>query len=153
MTEEDFEMVCQGCGVTFVGTAAQLRMLERTEGEQRPVFCSLCRGVQGRSGREEDRPRYTGDANEYRSPMACDDPPARSRGPRRGPPRDGGRPAPRASGGRATGRQLFSATCTKCGATAHVPFQPSRFQEVLCRTCFQEKRGGTARTAGGSPER
>lgn len=153
--EEDFEMVCQGCGVTFVGSAAQARMLgQEGEAEKKPVFCSLCRAARGQSLREEqERTQYTGDPNEYRSPMACDSPPSRPRGPWRGPPREGGRAPSRGGGRRMTGGgQLFSATCTQCGATAHVPFQPSKFQQVLCRSCFQEKRNAP-RGAGRTPER
>jgi CxxC-x17-CxxC domain-containing protein len=47
---------------------------------------------------------------------------------------------PRADGGRQ--REMFSTTCSKCGNTAEVPFQPRGDRPVYCRDCFQSERGG-----------
>ncbi len=39
-------------------------------------------------------------------------------------------------------RQLYEATCSNCGNTAQVPFQPSADRPVYCRDCFRQVRGG-----------
>ena len=33
-------------------------------------------------------------------------------------------------------REMFSATCSNCGGTAQVPFQPRSDRPVYCRDCF-----------------
>src|SRR5207245_9428888 len=50
-------------------------------------------------------------------------------------------------GGRGS-REMFSATCSRCGKEAQVPFQPSGDKPLYCLDCFQ-KRGGGSRGAGG----
>jgi CxxC-x17-CxxC domain-containing protein len=133
--ENELDIVCEDCGVTFVHTPRTDRPTAA------PTRCSLCRSQFARSKAATDKPQYTGDPNEYRSPMACTFPEPRRSG------RDGRGPVERTvgnEGGRArhrSARPMFTAVCSKCGSTAHVPFQPSKFQEVLCRTCYQEKRG------------
>lgn len=37
-------------------------------------------------------------------------------------------------------RQLYSATCSECGQTTEVPFNPTPGKPVYCRECFQAKR-------------
>ena len=54
-------------------------------------------------------------------------------------------------GRRSTGpRQMFSATCSSCGKTCEVPFQPTGEKPVYCSDCFQGQRGGSSRGGGGS---
>ena len=36
-------------------------------------------------------------------------------------------------------RQMFSATCSRCGQTAEVPFRPSGDKPVYCKDCFQPR--------------
>ncbi|MCW2276640.1 zinc-ribbon domain containing protein [Heliophilum fasciatum] len=36
-------------------------------------------------------------------------------------------------------RQMFSVTCSSCGAEAQVPFQPRGDKPVYCRDCFQSR--------------
>jgi CxxC-x17-CxxC domain-containing protein len=135
--ENELDIVCEDCGVTFV------HMPRGDRPTAAPTRCSLCRSQFARSKATTDKPQYTGDPNEYRSPMACTFPEPRRSG------RDGRGLVERtggvgSEGGRArhrAARPMFTAVCSKCGSTAHVPFQPSKFQEVLCRTCYQEKRG------------
>jgi CxxC-x17-CxxC domain-containing protein len=50
---------------------------------------------------------------------------SRSQGP--GPGRNGG------------SRQLYTATCSQCGAVAEVPFQPRLDKPVYCRDCFASR--------------
>jgi CxxC-x17-CxxC domain-containing protein len=37
-------------------------------------------------------------------------------------------------------RQMFEITCSECGKTDTVPFQPKGDRPVLCRDCFQKRR-------------
>lgn len=43
----------------------------------------------------------------------------------------GGSSAPR--------REMFQTTCSQCGKTAEVPFQPRGDKPVYCRECFQSR--------------
>ena len=43
----------------------------------------------------------------------------------------------RAEGGRS--REMFTTTCSRCGKTAEVPFQPRGDKPVYCRDCFQPR--------------
>jgi CxxC-x17-CxxC domain-containing protein len=46
-------------------------------------------------------------------------------------------------------REMFSATCSSCGKSCQVPFQPSGTKPVYCSDCFQGQGGGN-RGGGGS---
>ena len=162
--DEPVEVVCDGCGVTFVlSTFARRRRDARSEaGEQsEPQYCSICR-AERRQAKENDQRSdrsFTGDPSEYRSPMDVRMPePTRRAEGRRGSSRGWHRTesGARGSGGerRSSGRQRrrgtgtgrrYLATCAKCGATTFVPFEPSKWQPVYCRGCYAELRGRTVR--------
>lgn len=38
-------------------------------------------------------------------------------------------------------RQSFPITCSQCGKSDTVPFQPKGDRPVLCRDCFRQQRG------------
>jgi CxxC-x17-CxxC domain-containing protein len=38
-------------------------------------------------------------------------------------------------------RQMFPATCSKCGRSTEVPFRPSGAKPVYCSDCFRSMRG------------
>ena len=42
-------------------------------------------------------------------------------------------------GGSRGGREMFQTTCSQCGRTAEVPFQPRGDKPVYCRDCFQSR--------------
>jgi CxxC-x17-CxxC domain-containing protein len=50
------------------------------------------------------------------------------------------------SGGRAGGgydrgpREMFAATCSRCGKSTEVPFQPTSGKPVYCADCFRQVR-------------
>jgi len=46
-----------------------------------------------------------------------------------------------AGGGMSRGasREMFQTTCSQCGQTAEVPFQPRGDKPVYCRDCFQTR--------------
>ncbi|MCL6589631.1 MAG: zinc-ribbon domain containing protein [Firmicutes bacterium] len=52
---------------------------------------------------------------------------------------NGGRGGPGNSGG-GHNRQMYSAVCGACGASATVPFQPNGEKPVYCRDCFKARR-------------
>jgi CxxC-x17-CxxC domain-containing protein len=37
-------------------------------------------------------------------------------------------------------RQLFDVTCSECGKTTQVPFQPDGKRPVYCRDCYQKHK-------------
>ena len=39
-------------------------------------------------------------------------------------------------------RQMFPATCSRCGAETEVPFHPTNGKPVYCSDCFKVVRGG-----------
>ncbi|HBL84536.1 MAG: zinc-binding protein [Clostridiales bacterium GWF2_38_85] len=45
------------------------------------------------------------------------------------------------SGGRSSARkEMFAATCAKCGKSTQVPFKPSGDRPVYCSDCFSKQR-------------
>ncbi len=54
----------------------------------------------------------------------------------------GGQSGGYGSGGYDRGpRQMFPATCSKCGRATEVPFQPTTGKPVYCSDCFRSARG------------
>ena len=52
------------------------------------------------------------------------------------------RKAARPEGGADRGpRQMYAATCSKCGKSTEVPFQPTNGKPVYCSDCFRSERG------------
>jgi len=170
---QDETLTCSSCGSTFIFAAADAAARAERGITTPPAMCKPCWRAQrssqgpgkgaGRSGDANDAPppraqeqrrrgnfqpravRYTGDVNEYRSPMP--DPhfatytsygrPA-AQPPRARPHRDEGRsfgPGPRGPRGRG-----FPITCAACGVAATVPFRPADGQKVYCRACFQAEK-------------
>lgn len=60
--------------------------------------------------------------------------------PNRCPDCRNARKAQRNTGGySARPREMFQATCSRCGQVAEVPFQPRTDKPVYCRDCFQSR--------------
>ncbi|AUX27954.1 MULTISPECIES: zinc-ribbon domain containing protein [Sorangium] len=123
------------------------------------------RGAARGDGRPR-KPRYTGDVNEYRSPMqdaysglspAWTVPSNYPRRPRGGAPvRDDGnyrapsfageRRAPAQGSGAAQppraprNRPTFSITCKSCGSEGEVPFKPVEGRDVFCQACYRARK-------------
>ena len=59
----------------------------------------------------------------------------------------------RMDGGRGP-RQMYEITCSSCGKTDQVPFQPRGDRPVLCGDCFRKQReeGGGAPTGESQPQ-
>ena len=66
----------------------------------------------------------------FNAPLRCKDCRAKARANFNGGHGGGGGP-----------RQSFEITCSECGSKDTVPFQPRGDRPVLCRNCFQKKRG------------
>lgn len=163
----DEPITCASCGSSFTFPAADVAARAERGISSLPTLCKPCwrekrsksggpRGGKPRAQGERSAPaqataapleraarrphapaRYTGDVNEYRSPMP--DPhfssyPSYAPRARGAAPDRGGRFS---SGPR--GRS-FPITCAACGAAATVPFKPIQGQKVYCRTCFQAEK-------------
>lgn len=37
-------------------------------------------------------------------------------------------------------RQMYDATCSKCGKATQVPFQPKAGRPVFCRDCYMQQK-------------
>jgi CxxC-x17-CxxC domain-containing protein len=183
---QDEQINCASCGSSFLFSATDAAARAERGLSSPPTLCKPCwrekraqntgrregpgRGDSASSSSSSPSPReprgrepharpsrYTGDVNEYRSPMP--DPhfamyPTYGRPASRAPrgaslpprdraqgPRDGGQdraPGPRASAG-PRGRG-FPITCAACGVAATVPFKPAEGQKVYCRACFQAEK-------------
>lgn len=53
-------------------------------------------------------------------------------------------------GGDRGDRQMFSATCSKCGKDAQLPFRPSGDRPVFCSNCFETEKNSAPSFGGGS---
>jgi CxxC-x17-CxxC domain-containing protein len=68
--------------------------------------------------------------------------------PKRCGPCRSARKAARPEGGHGAGgydrgpRQMYPATCSRCGNETEVPFQPTNGKPVYCSDCFKIVRGG-----------
>ncbi len=146
---QDEQITCASCGSSFLFSAADAAARVERGHMSPPTLCKPCwrekrakntnRGDgQGQAapprGRDPQRQneryarpaRYTGDVNEYRSPMAD---------PHFATYPSYGRASSPAPGGRG-----FPITCAACGAAATVPFRPVERQKVYCRACFQAEK-------------
>lgn len=47
------------------------------------------------------------------------------------------------------GRVETTATCFQCGRETTVPFRPTQGRPVLCRDCFQDRKGGHSAPVSG----
>jgi len=172
----DQEIACVDCDVTFLFSAAEAAFFAERELAV-PRRCRACRsarkrrqasrqaagGPQSRSPRTSSprdsppdspdvsprRPRYTGDVNEYRSPMP--DPAFPRYTPQGHPQADRGEAAGgeagrtdanrRPAGNRRRPRaRSFAITCQACGADAEVPFRPREGREIFCSTCYRARK-------------
>jgi CxxC-x17-CxxC domain-containing protein len=184
MDNRDEQLTCADCGGSFVFTASEAAFYAE-KGLTAPKRCKECRAARKQGGGGRGRgpsgrpPRYTGDVNEYRSPMqdnGYQPAPARRDGraprsdgnyrapsfggdaarrprrpggdaPRPGalPPRAQAAPAPSEPGAGTArrarrARPLFDITCSSCGASSQVPFEPIEGREVFCKDCYVARK-------------
>lgn len=185
----DEQITCASCGTSFLFSAADASARAERGLTKPPTLCKECwrekkaksapSGDAPRGDAQQNRPprrhgegrdhrprptRFTGDVNEYRSPMA--DPHfasypsygrrtfhpagqtprprvARDDGNYRAPSggQQGQPRGPRPSGSHGPSRSHgFPITCAACGTSATVPFKPNENQKVYCKTCYRAEK-------------
>ncbi|MEK6609182.1 MAG: zinc-ribbon domain containing protein [Myxococcota bacterium] len=128
---QDRQLKCEDCSQDFTFTVGEQEFYARKGFQQEPKRCKPCREARraqrgGAGGGGGDRDRDSGQAPRVE---------ARSRSGRGG-------------GGGGSAREMFDATCGRCGAPARVPFHPTPGRPVYCRNCYGGGAGGSSR--GGS---
>jgi len=105
----DETLSCVDCSNQFTFTAGEQEFFASKGFQNKPNRCPDCRAA-----RKAQRGTSGGGGGSY------------------GGGRDGG--------GRSGGsREMFTTTCSQCGKTAEVPFQPRGDKPVYCRDCFQTR--------------
>jgi len=107
---EDKALVCRDCGREFTFTAGEQEFFAQKGFTNEPGRCPECR-----SARKAQR---SGGGMAYDTDRASYGGGGYSRAP----------------------REMFSATCSECGQTAYVPFQPRTDKPVYCSSCFERVR-------------
>ena len=110
----DEQLACTDCGGQFVFSAGEQEFFATKGFQNKPNRCPDCRAARkaGRSGG----------------------------GGGGGGARSGGGGGGGGGGAGYGAREMFSVTCSQCGQTAEVPFQPRGDKPVYCRDCFQSHR-------------
>jgi CxxC-x17-CxxC domain-containing protein len=127
MSFQDKALTCIDCGSEFVFTAGEQQFYQERGFDNEPRRCKACRSNRKASG---------GAGAGYGA--------GGNSGGASGGAGGGGRPAPgpRGYGGGPGGaREFFDATCSACGGSARLPFQPSADRPVYCRSCYQGRSG------------
>ena len=106
----DRELKCAACGELFVFSAGEQEFFAAKGFQNKPNRCPDCR---------QARRASRGGASSSSSSMG------------------GGGGYGR---GESRQREMYSATCSQCGNTAQVPFQPRLDRPVYCSDCFQSQR-------------
>ncbi len=112
MSFVDRPLVCRECGREFTFTAGEQEFFTQKGFTNEPGRCPECRAA---------RKARTGGAGGAGGGMAYDS----DRG---------------YGGGYSRPREMFTAVCSECGQTAHVPFQPRTDKPVYCSSCFERVR-------------
>src|SRR5437870_8444966 len=128
----DTTLTCRDCGQAFTFTSGEQEFYA-SRGFSEPSRCPDCRAAR-KAQRDGGGSSYSsyGSSSSYGS---------------------GG--GSYSSGGGRAAREMFTATCSSCGQSAQVPFQPSSETPVYCSACFEQRRGGGVprwplRRAGGA---
>ena len=128
MEFQDKSLTCADCGQEFVFTAGEQEFYERKGFREIPKRCKPCRearktrrseggGASGGNGmRMGGQGGGGGGGGGYRGEV------------------DGNRARPQ--------REMFDATCARCGAPARVPFRPMAGRPVYCRDCYAQRGAG-----------
>ena len=121
MTLQDRVLTCRDCGQQFAFTAGEQEFYQSRGLTNDPGRCPDCRRA---------RKASRGEGGGYAYGSASDGYTGSYGGPRGYERAD----RPR--------RELFSATCSRCGNEARVPFQPRGDKPVYCSDCFETVRAG-----------
>ena len=117
MSFADKTLTCRDCGGQFVFTAGEQEFYASKGFANEPTRCPSCRQARKASG-------STGGSGMRSSGGA--------RSSEYGAPRE---------------RISHTVTCANCGQETTVPFVPRGDRPVYCSTCFEQMRGGSARSS------
>ncbi len=106
----DKPLACRECGREFIFTAGEQEFFAQKGFTNEPGRCPECRAAR------KSRLGGSGGGMAYDSDRGY----------------GGGY-----GGGR---REMFTSTCSECGQTAYVPFQPRTDKPVYCSNCFERVR-------------
>jgi CxxC-x17-CxxC domain-containing protein len=122
----DRTLICRDCGQEFVFTQGEQEFYQQ-RGFSEPQRCGSCRQAR-KAQRNTGGSGYSdggyGGGNSYGSS-------------------NGGGYSDR--GYSSAPRQLYPATCSECGQTTEVPFNPTPGKPVYCRDCFQARKSSSPR--------
>jgi CxxC-x17-CxxC domain-containing protein len=119
VTYTDKVLTCSDCGIVFVFCASVQSFLAEKGFASAPKRCASCRAQRRASG---------GGGSSY------------GNGGGGGYSSGGGYGA--GGGGYSRGpREMFDATCARCGNETQVPFRPTGARPVYCSDCFRLVRG------------
>ncbi len=108
----DERLTCTDCGAEFTFSAGEQEFFATKGFQNKPNRCPDCRAAR-----------------------------KSQRGGGSGAPRGGGGGGARYGGAVGGGaREMYAVTCSACGQTAEVPFQPRGDKPVYCRDCFAKQR-------------
>jgi CxxC-x17-CxxC domain-containing protein len=128
----DRTLTCRDCGQEFVFTQGEQEFYQQ-RGFSDPQRCGNCRQARkaqrnsGGGGGYSDG-GYGGGGSSYG-----------------GSSNGGGYGGGSDRGFSSAPRQLYSATCSECGQTTEVPFNPTPGKPVYCRDCFQARKSSSPR--------
>jgi CxxC-x17-CxxC domain-containing protein len=141
--EGDFQdqvVGCRDCGAEFVFSAGEQAFFAQKGFQAPPKRCKSCREKK-KTGAEAGGGGGGGGggSTRFRSspPVEVQEKPARTFRPRDGGGGSGPRGAGRDSGG---GGDRVQVTCSSCGMSTSVPFEPAPNRPVYCRDCYQKMR-------------
>lgn len=119
VTYTDKVLTCSDCGIDFVFSASEQAFFAEKGFASAPKRCSSCRAQRRAAG---------GGGSSY------------GNGGGGGYSSGGGYGA--GGGGYSRGpREMFDATCARCGNETQVPFRPTGARPVYCSDCFRLVRG------------
>jgi CxxC-x17-CxxC domain-containing protein len=128
----DRTLTCRDCGQEFVFTQGEQEFYQQ-RGFSDPQRCGTCRQARktqrnaGGGGYSDSGSGGYGGGSSY------------------GSSGNGGGYNSDRGGFSSAPRQLFSATCSECGQTTEVPFNPTPGKPVYCRDCFQARKASSPR--------
>jgi CxxC-x17-CxxC domain-containing protein len=111
MSFQDKSLQCSDCGATFTFSAQDQEFFASKGYTNEPKRCPTCR-----EARKAERGTTGGASNS-------------------GGGFGGGRSY--GGGGSYAPRQMFAATCSQCGKSAQVPFEPRTGKPVYCSDCYR----------------
>lgn len=125
MSFQDKTLTCRDCGVQFVWTVGEQDFYASRGFTNEPSRCPECRAARKARLAAEGALAGTYTSGGYSA----------------GGYTSGGYSAGGSTSAPRPQREMFTATCARCGGVARVPFQPRTDKPVYCSSCFELVRG------------